>query len=185
MLDADAIACTDLSQHPSFEPPEESGRTFLANACLKARAYASHLKTWALADDSGLEVDALGCQPGVLSSRWAATQNQGVGDVANNALLLQRLAQVAAAQRTARFVCALALADPEGRVVLTSRGTLAGRILDSRRGANGFGYDPLFHVDELDATTAELSPAQKHEISHRGKALRRLRALMARLGLSG
>ncbi len=185
MLGAAGLDCTDLSAHPSIAPPEETGRTFLANACLKARTYALHLQTWTLADDSGLEVDALDAQPGVHSSRWAAMQRRGEGDVANNSLLLERLAPTAAPARTARFVCVLALADPQARIVLTSRGTLAGRIIDSARGSNGFGYDPLFYVDGLDRTTAELSPEDKHKISHRGNALRRLRVLMSQTALAG
>jgi XTP/dITP diphosphohydrolase len=133
---------------------------------------------WALADDSGLEVDALGGAPGVISARWAEINGAGKGDADNNKTLLRQLENVPDDARSARFVCVLALADPAGRVILTARDTLEGTLLRSPRGSNGFGYDPLFYVAELGKTTAELSPDEKHRISHRGKALRRLRDLM-------
>jgi len=179
-----AIRWSDLSEHGDVEPVEETGRTFLANACLKAAGYARQFETWALADDSGLEVDALGGKPGVHSARWAELNEAGGGDADNNALLLRQLEEVPDDRRSARFVCVLALADPDGRIILTARDTVEGRILRSPRGDNGFGYDPLFFIDATGQTTAELSPAQKHAISHRGKALRRMRALMERAGLA-
>jgi XTP/dITP diphosphohydrolase len=174
----------DLSAHPGFAPVEETGATFLENASLKAAGYARQFETWALADDSGLEVDALGGKPGVHSARWAELNEAGGGDADNNALLLRQLEEVPDDRRSARFVCVLALADPDGRIILTARDTVEGRILRSPRGDNGFGYDPLFFIDATGQTTAELSPAQKHAISHRGKALRRMRALMERAGLA-
>jgi XTP/dITP diphosphohydrolase len=183
MLGAGRFAWRDLSQFPPGEPVEETGATFRANACVKAIAYARRHHLWTLADDSGLEVDALGGTPGVLSARWAQINGTGQGDADNNATLLRQLEQVPYDQRSARFVCVLALADPAGRVILTARDTVEGRILRSPRGANGFGYDPLFFIDAQGRTTAELSPDQKHQISHRGKALRRLRGLMERIGL--
>ena len=175
---------SDLSRHPGVTPVEETGRTFLANACLKAAGYAVQLKTWALADDSGLEVDALGGSPGVSSARWAKLNEAGEGDADNNALLLRQLDEVADARRTARFVCVLALADPDGRIILAARDTVEGSILRSPRGSNGFGYDPLFYVEASGQSTAELSPAEEHAVSHRGKALRRMRELMGRAGLT-
>jgi XTP/dITP diphosphohydrolase len=184
MLATGQLEFTDLSQYPRHEPVEETGRTFRANACLKASGYARQFNTWALADDSGLEVDALNGAPGVLSARWAEVNGAGRGDADNNALLLRQLEGVGDERRTARFVCVLALADPEGRVILTARDAVEGRILRQPRGANGFGYDPLFLVPELGRTTAELPPDEKHNISHRGKALRRMRALMSRAGLA-
>jgi XTP/dITP diphosphohydrolase len=184
MLASGQLEFTDLSSHPRYEPMEETGRTFRANACIKASGYARQFKTWTLADDSGLEVDALGGSPGVLSARWADVNGAGRGDADNNALLLRQLEHVEEERRTARFVCVLALADPEGRVILTARDAVEGRILRKPRGANGFGYDPLFLIPELRRTTAELPPDQKHKISHRGKALRRMRALMSRAGLA-
>jgi non-canonical purine NTP pyrophosphatase (RdgB/HAM1 family) len=169
---------TDLSHHRQLPPVEETGRTFEENAALKAHAYALALKMWSLADDSGLEVDALAGQPGVFSARWAALHNAGAGDADNNALLLHQLANVPENRRCARFVCALALSDPQGNVVLTARDTVEGRIISAPRGVNGFGYDPLFLLDSLNKTNAELPPEQKHQISHRGKALKRLRDLI-------
>src|SRR5687768_11421784 len=175
---------TDLSQHPRHELVEETGRTFRANACLKASGYARQFKAWTLADDSGLEVDVLAGAPGVLSARWAEVNAAGRGDADNNALLLRQLDHVGDDRRAARFVCVLALADPDGRVILTARDAVEGQILREPRGANGFGYDPLFLVPELGRTTAELPPDEKHKISHRGKALRRMRALMSRAALA-
>ena len=180
-----AFRWSDLSEHGDAEPVEETGRTFLANACLKAAGYARQFSTWALADDSGLEVDALEGAPGVSSARWARLHDAGEGDAANNALLLKQLDAVADERRTGRFVCVLALADPGGRIILTARDAAEGRILRSPRGSNGFGYDPLFYVESLGRTTAELSPDEKHAISHRGKALRRMKGLMERAGLVG
>ena len=173
----------DLSQHAPVTPVEETGHTFLANACLKAAGYAKQRGAWALADDSGLEVDALGGAPGVESARWAKLNGAGEGDADNNRLLLRQLENVPDERRAARFVCVLALADPGGRIILTARDSADGRVLRSPRGSGGFGYDPLFFVEALGRTTAELSPQQKHEISHRGKALRRMKALIERANL--
>ena len=168
----------DLSSHRGAVPPEETGDTFRANACLKAAYYARLLNEHTHADDSGLEVDALGGKPGVHSARWAEMHNAGKGDADNNTLLLKQLEHVPDDQRTARFVCVLALSDPQGKILFTARDTVEGRVLRAPRGANGFGYDPLFLIDELGKSTAELQPDEKHRISHRGKALRRLRGLL-------
>jgi len=168
----------DLSAHRELPPAAETGRTFRANACLKAAYYARLLNTHAIADDSGLAVDALDGKPGVHSARWAEIHSAGKGDADNNRLLLSQLANVPDAQRTARFMCVLALADPQGRILLTAQDSVEGRIIHSPRGHNGFGYDPLFLVEGIDQTAAELPSARKHEISHRGKALRRLRSLI-------
>lgn len=180
MLGADRFTWSDLSAHPDAPHVEETGRTFRDNACIKAAAYAKAFNTWTVADDSGLEVDALDGKPGVYSARWAQMNAAGAGDQANNALLIQQLTGVPDDRRTARFVCVLALADPRGSIVLTVRDTVEGRIIHEPRGSNGFGYDPLFLVHELGRTTAELTGNRKHQISHRGKALRRLRELMER-----
>jgi XTP/dITP diphosphohydrolase len=174
---------SDLSRHRGFEPVEETGATFKDNAMLKAAGYATRFDTWALADDSGLEVDALDGKPGVHSARWAAMHGAGEGDAANNAMLLRQLENVPDGRRTARFVCWLALADPRGQIILRARGTVAGGILRSPRGANGFGYDPLFLVESLGKTTAELTPDEKHAVSHRGEALRRMRSAMSAIRL--
>jgi XTP/dITP diphosphohydrolase len=167
----------------SLPAPEETASTFLGNACLKAKYYAREYKMWALADDSGLVVDALGGKPGVFSSRWAELHGRGKGDADNNRLLLEQLQETADAQRTARFVCVLALADARGRVILTARDSVEGQILREGRGSNGFGYDPLFFNAEVGCTTAQLPGEQKHAISHRGKALGRLRQLMVRIDM--
>jgi XTP/dITP diphosphohydrolase len=178
MLAGGDRAFTSLSDHATIDAPEETGHTFRANACLKASFYATHFNTWALADDSGLEVDALNGKPGVHSARWAELNNSGKGDADNNATLLKQIASVPDAQRTARFVCVLALCDPTGRIILTARDTIEGRLLLALRGTNGFGYDPLFLIPHLGKTTAELSSDEKNAISHRGKALRRLSGLL-------
>jgi XTP/dITP diphosphohydrolase len=178
MLGQDRFQWDDLSAHGSLPAAEETGRTFRANACLKAAHYAKLTGTYTIADDSGLEVDALDGRPGVHSARWAEINRAGRGDADNNALLLRQMQDVPDERRTARFVCVLALADAQGGILLTARDTVEGRLIHSPRGANGFGYDPLFLIEELGKTAAELPAEEKHRISHRGKALRRLRALM-------
>ena len=178
LLGADRFAWRSLADFPAVAEVDETGHTFRANACLKAAGYAAATGRWAMADDSGLEVDALGGTPGVHSARWAARHDAGSGDAANNALLLSQLADVPDDRRTARFACVLAIADPAGRIVFTAADTMDGRLLRSPRGANGFGYDPLFVPAALDRTSGELSADEKHRISHRGKALAQLRQLM-------
>ncbi len=178
MLGGDQFLWDDLTQHPGIDSPEETGRTFRENACLKASFYATALNEWAVADDSGLEVDAIAGRPGVHSARWAELHGQGNGDKANNDLLLRQTAEVPDHLRTARFVCVLAMASPTGRIIFTARDAVEGRLIREPRGRNGFGYDPLFMIDELGKTTAELESGEKHRISHRGKALRRLRRLL-------
>ena len=184
MLGAERFEWSDLSRHAGGEAPEETGRTFRANACLKAIHYARLFGTAAIADDSGLEVDALGGSPGVHSARWAELNGAGKGDADNNALLLKQVADVPEEKRSARFVCVLALADERGRILVTVRDTVEGRMIREARGKNGFGYDPLFFVPSHGCTTAELSADAKHRISHRGKALRRLRELMDGMNLN-
>ncbi len=149
--------------------PEETGHTFAENALLKARAVASKTGRVALADDSGLEVDALGGEPGVHSARFAGEPRS---DARNNALLLARLAGVPPERRTARFRSVVAIVTPDGRERLTE-GTIEGRIVEEPRGGSGFGYDPLFQPFGLDRTMAELTLEEKNAISHRGQALRR------------
>jgi XTP/dITP diphosphohydrolase len=178
MLDDDRCAWTDLSAHPELPAAEETGHTFRANACIKATWYATRLRTWAMADDSGLAVDALNGDPGVFSARWAEINGAGRGDRDNNALLLKQIEKIPEPRRSGRFVCVLAVADPLGRIVLTVGDSVEGQILREPRGDNGFGYDPLFLIPERSKTTAELSASQKHAISHRGKALRRMREMM-------
>ena len=172
-----------LSDFGSIPAIEETGATFRENACLKAAGYARALQTFALADDSGLEVDALNAKPGVHSARWAEMNQAGRGDADNNALLLRQLAEVPDHRRGGRFVCVLALSDPLGKIILTSADWIEGKITREPAGENGFGYDPLFLVAALGKTTAQLSSDEKHAISHRGKALRRMRNLLSRANL--
>ena len=179
--------------HDLPEPIEDQDN-FEGNAQLKARHYAWLTRRPCVADDSGLEVDALGGAPGVRSARYSgSTGPRAVVDPANNAHLLDRLAEVPTEERTARFVCALCYHDPAADRTLTVRGTVAGRILlpdeadDPRhpergRGSNGFGYDGLFLLTpphpHAGLTTAQLTPAQKNAISHRGEAARHLKQAM-------
>ncbi|MAE59890.1 MAG: non-canonical purine NTP pyrophosphatase, RdgB/HAM1 family [Planctomycetaceae bacterium] len=161
--------------------PAEDQPTFAGNAALKARYYAQATGRVCLADDSGLEVDALGGAPGVHSARYAGVSGpRAVVDQANNERLLQGLAGVTEPERGARFVCSMVLWEGEGAVVAVE-GVVEGRVLNEPRGDNGFGYDPLFWVDSLRCTTAELSSDAKNAISHRGIATRRLCEALADL----
>jgi len=159
---------------------EETGDAFEANAVLKARAWAAAAGLPALADDSGLEVDALGGAPGIRSARWVPGS-----DEARVAALLDRLSGVPDAARTARYRAVVALARPGTAEVATSAGTVEGRIARAPRGRGGFGYDPVFLVEDGghqgDRTMAELSAAEKDRISHRARALLGLRAALAAL----
>lgn len=160
------IELVGTADWPEVPDPVETGATFEANAAIKASAWLAATGLPALADDSGLEVDALGGAPGILSARYAGVH----GDTAaNNARLLRELAGVPAERRTARFVCALALARP-GKPVLTLRGECRGRIVASGLGANGFGYDPLFMPEGFNQTFGELSAEVKARLSHRAVA---------------
>jgi XTP/dITP diphosphohydrolase len=178
-LDVQLVAMTELGV-PS---PVEDGDTFEANALLKARACAEATGFPSIADDSGLEVDALDGAPGVRSARYAGVEGvRAEVDAANNAKLVVELAGVPDDARTARFVCAAALVIPGGEEEVV-RGTMEGRIVHEPRGVHGFGYDPHFvSVGAGDGrTNAELVPAEKDAISHRGDAFRRLRAHVERL----
>jgi len=162
-----------LADVPPFEERPETGATFEENAVDKARQAAAETGDIALADDSGLAVDALNGMPGVLSARWSGRHGD---DPANTALLLGQLSDVPDVRRGAAFVCALALAIPDGRIEVV-RGEWRGRIGRQVRGTNGFGYDPVFIPAESDQagddrTSAELSPAEKDALSHRGRAIR-------------
>jgi XTP/dITP diphosphohydrolase len=156
---------------------EENGATFLENARLKATAYARQSGMLALADDSGLEVDALGGEPGVRSKRYAGAN---VTDAARNAYLLNKLRDVPREQRAARFRCAIVIADPRGNT-WTSAGTLEGAIAFEPRGDNGFGYDPIFILRENGKHLAELTTAEKNRVSHRARAAVGARAILARI----
>jgi len=166
-----------LTEFPGISEPIEDGDTFLANAEIKARHYARHTGLWTIADDSGLEVDALDGAPGIRSARYAGEPSN---TRANNALLVHNLAGVPAEHRTARFHCAVVLVDAH-HLLASAEGTVEGRIIDQPRGTNGFGYDPHFWVEEAGMTAAEMPPEQKHAMSHRGQALRRLREFLPAL----
>jgi len=158
--------------------PEETGKTSLANARLKARAVALATGEVALADDSGLEVDALGGDPGVLSARYAG---EAADDAANNARLLAELAGIHGPNRRARFRCVLVLASPDGKEV-TAEGRIEGFVLEGVQGAGGFGYDPLFQPEGDTRSFAEYAPEEKNAVSHRGRAAIKLRESLLRLG---
>ena len=160
-----------LAAYPGMPEVVEDGATFQENARLKALAAASYTGELAIAYDSGLEVDALGGEPGVLSARYSGVDDPQARDVANNALLLERLAGVPHARRTARFVCAVAVADPTG-VLWEGAGYVEGRIATEERGPkDAFGYDPIFLPEGSDRTFAEMTAEEKDAISHRGRAL--------------
>lgn len=155
---------------------EENGATFEENALIKAKAAAEHTDAIVLADDSGLEIDYLGGEPGVYSARYLG---EDTSYRIKNQNLIDRLEGVPEEKRTARFVCVIAAVLPDGRT-LTSRGTIEGVIGTEERGEGGFGYDPIFFLPEYGCSTAELSMKQKNEISHRGKALREMKEKLRR-----
>ena len=164
-LDLQVLGLGDL---PAYDEPAETETTFEGNALIKARAAVARTGRIALADDSGIAVDRLNGMPGVRSARWAGGK---ASDAENNELLLRQLDDVPDPHRTARFVCAMALVTPDGREIVR-HGVVNGRLLRAPRGENGFGYDPLFVPDGYEQTTAELDPAAKDAISHRGRAVR-------------
>ena len=163
-----------LIKQSEFNVPDvaETGTTFVENAIIKARHAAKHTDLPALADDSGIEVDALQGAPGVYSARYAGTHGK---DDANNAKLLQELKEVEDAQRTARFQCVIVyMRHAQDPMPLICEGTWEGKILHELKGPNGFGYDPLFLVPTHGCSSAELDPAEKNKISHRAQALQKL-----------
>jgi len=168
----------DLSQYPDAPEVVEDGTTFEANARKKAAEIARAVGQWTLGEDSGLVVPALHGRPGVYSARYAGTQGD---DAANNRRLLAELAPLGPDAREAYYVCTAALADPEGDVHAVVEGRCHGRIIDTYRGKGGFGYDPLFLIPEYHQTFGELSARVKHALSHRGRALTRLRPTLRRL----
>ena len=152
----------------------EDGATFEENAVIKATEIQKVCGEIVLADDSGLEIDYLNKEPGIYSARY---MGEDTSYRIKNQNLIDRLEGVEDEKRTARFVCAIAAAFPDGTVEVT-RGTIEGRIGYEESGENGFGYDPIFYVPEYGCTTAQLSPEQKNEVSHRGKALRKMKEIM-------
>jgi XTP/dITP diphosphohydrolase len=171
------IELVALDWYPTMPEVAETGATFADNALLKARAVAEFTQAVAVADDSGLTVEALNGMPGVLSARWAGRHGD---DAANLRLVLDQIADVPDERRHAAFVCAAAAATPDGREVVVE-GRVDGVLAREPRGHNGFGYDPIFVPHGHDRTTAEMSPEEKDAISHRGIAFRALAARLADL----
>ena len=174
LLGGEQLELVTLAEHGDIGEIAETGATFEENARIKASHAARAARLWSLGEDSGLEVDALGGQPGIFSARYAGTHGD---DAANNARLIREL--VGSEDRRARYVCALALADPAGDVVALTRGVCEGRIGTEARGTHGFGYDPYFWPEAAGSgSMAELDPALKDAISHRGQALRAMISLL-------
>jgi len=178
------IAVLPLPNFSALPPVSEDGNTFAVNARKKAEAYSRHApRELVIADDSGLEVDALGGAPGVHSARYAQDQfsakQSNSDDRANNIKLISQIASVAPEKRSARFVCVIAAAR-DGELVASFDGQAEGLILDEPRGNKGFGYDPLFYFPTLEKTFAELAPEEKAQYSHRGQAFRKFLAWYAR-----
>jgi len=167
-----------LADHPQAPEVVEDADTFAGNARKKASETAHALGVWVIADDSGLAVDALDGAPGIFSARFAGRHGD---DQANNRRLLEALADVPDGRRGAAFICALALADPSGTILLEAEGACRGLITHELRGPRGFGYDPLFLIPEYHRTFGELSALVKHQISHRSRAFARLRPALLHL----
>lgn len=178
------IQWTSLRDFPTVDEVVEDGSTFARNAQKKALGYAKATGLWTLADDSGLVIDALDGQPGVISARFAADEcpsdDRKVLDKANYRKALHLLKNIPHPQRTARFVCHLCLAN-EKEVLLEATGTVEGMINNGPVGENGFGYDPIFYIPSLEKTAAQLQNHEKNKISHRGNAIKKLKPLLENL----
>jgi XTP/dITP diphosphohydrolase len=166
----------ELHLKPDSLDIEETGTTFVENACLKASQVAKALGEWAIADDSGLEVEALNGAPGIYSARYARSDRERIDR------LLQELGD--STNRQARFVCAIAIARPDGSIASSVEGVCSGELLYTPCGTGGFGYDPIFYVPEEKQTFAQMKPEIKHKISHRGKAFEKLIPHLQKLGIS-
>lgn len=166
-----------LEDYPGMVMPEEDQPTFTGNAAKKAEAFANYSGEISLADDSGLEVDALEGRPGVRSARYAGEESNYI---ANNLLLLEELKDLPSEQRGAQFVCAIAVTVPGDKTYIIEE-NCPGRIAESLQGEGGFGYDPLFIYEPAGVTFAELTAEEKNAVSHRGRALRRTRELLEHL----
>ncbi len=173
LLEGERLELVGLGEFPHFGEVEETGKSFEENAALKATQAARDLDLWALGEDSGLEVDALGGRPGIHSARYAGEHGD---DAANNAKLIEELRGVE--NRSARYVCSMVLASPGGRVIATTRGVCEGRISNTPSGVQGFGYDPYFWPEPAQCSMASLEPQSKDLISHRGQALRAMISLI-------
>jgi XTP/dITP diphosphohydrolase len=171
-----------LADYPGLGAIAETGRTFVANAIIKAKTVADYTQELTLADDSGLEVDALAGAPGIYSARYG---QPGWNSRQQYQYLLEQLAACGLPSRSARFRCAMALYDPAAAVLETAEGTVEGEITDSPRGENGFGYDPVFYLPELGLTMAELPDSQKNRLSHRGRALAAIKPQILQLMAGG
>lgn len=161
-----------LLDFPSYQQPEENGKTFEENAVIKAMHAAKHFKKWTIADDSGLVVPALGGAPGIYSARYAGS---GASDKENRKKLLQDMANLEGELRFAYFECVIVLVSPDGEVKSEAKGSCEGVMLSCERGGNGFGYDPLFLKHDYKKTFAELEENVKNQVSHRAKALSKLK----------
>ena len=183
ILSGSGIELAGLSDFPPYSEPEENGETFLKNAMIKARAAHEATGLPALADDSGIEVDALGGAPGIHSARYGG---EGLADGARFMKLLEELAGTPDEERTARFRCIMVIYPAPGSDgdALVAEGVLEGRIAREPAGENGFGYDPVFYVPGAGKTAAEMEPAEKNRVSHRYRALVEMRAMLERGGES-
>ncbi len=163
------IELKTLNDFQNIVEIEETGETFAENAILKAKGYALQTNMWALADDSGLEIDALNGEPGVFSARYAG---ENASSEERNAKVLAKLENNL--NRNAKFVCSIAISDEKGEIKHLTDGVCQGKIILSPRGTNGFGYDPIFVPDDFDKTFGEIADKEKQEISHRGKAMKKI-----------
>jgi XTP/dITP diphosphohydrolase len=172
------LKLSTLDVFPEIQTASETGKTYEENAVLKAKTYARQSGLWVLADDSGLEVDALGGSPGVFSARYAGA---GASDNDRVSFLLEQLSRTAGKDRRARFISVVAIADSETKILNIEYGICEGRIAGAPRGSNGFGYDPVFVPQGYEATFAELPAETKNAISHRARALKATRHFLARM----
>jgi XTP/dITP diphosphohydrolase len=178
LLEPLAVSLQSLAEIPQALTVPETGTTFIENARLKATVQARHLGRWTIGEDSGLCVPALGGEPGVYSARYAGPN---ATDELNNAKLLSAMSNLTGDARRAYYICTIALSDPNGEVQVEAEGECWGRILTARRGAGGFGYDPLFEIPEYHRTFAELGLSVKSALSHRARALRQFLAKLTAL----
>ena len=171
LMAGSGIEVVGLDPWPDLPAPEEPGPSFLDNAVVKALYYHEATGLPSVGEDSGLEVDALGGEPGVYSARW---MGEDTPYEVKTARLLEKLAGLSSEKRTARYVCAVSLAD-RGKILFQAVETVEGRIAEAPRGRGGFGYDPVFFYPPYGKTMAEATPEEKNRVSHRGKAMARLR----------
>lgn len=181
LLKNQTIILRSLRDFENIKDVEETGTTFAENAALKAISYARQTSLWTIADDSGLEVAALKDQPGVFSARYAG---EGSTDAENTNKILKKLKETKAADRSAQFICAIHIADQNGKIQFTAEGVCPGTIALTPIGINGFGYDPIFIPDGFDRTFGELSSEKKKEISHRAIAVKKIIEYLSQIAVS-